>query len=1127
MMENPLFSLKSVIATWQNTSPSWVLDTIFGLLCGLLLFLVTVHFWERDQSLPPPTKHRNSRKRSMEPKRRSRSRSRKKSGVLKACRECLQELEEARSLISLLGSHLGRPPEQGGLHQFSCQDSPDEVCKAAPAEAHLPDGAHLPGGEPAEDAAPAISPSASPAPLTLCPLPLASTLSAEHQDQSDLKGTPLGTIVKSSPPSNSIVALPNRAISRIGHSSCPLPALSWWQEAARALYLSTSSQRKSQREHLSHYPPKASSRGDPTDRQGEPGSLSFVNPGVQRLLEILLTKRAELKMWKETEKEGSLSKQMVPECRLHSLGSMWKSLGAEQDTPTPQPFWNPRDKQEQKQQKREKALPSVTKSSQDVFSQPTPNLPQHSEVSQGPGSVSGFQRDFISPNLQKLHLQKRLEKDEQRGGLHFKVQVSLELKQPQGQVPQVCQVQDKQGPLHLSVFASKSSQDPQKMESRHQRKSQGKGQPRKDFSRRLRQCRRKRSPKGLSRDSATFVVKALGISSKKKSEKDLKPSKSDSGTCLPRSTDQNHLVRKLEQIDQDLDPLRVDQPWLADNHSFPKGNTHMETRNLATSESREHYVNTSCELSFLSPSTRQMLEVHFLKFQVRCQCGLSLQAFEPTNLKLHEAQYLHLPQSPLPSSAACVPEVHSKAKFTTALGKPPQAFSEEVITKESGRLPTTSVNASKSSQGSFEKSQKSIEGTLSGSGHGLSEAPRIKKENRPSSQSLTPILRGKTQQNGTVMDVKKKSPKSNPSSTVARKEAKQEKGTQTPEDPCQRPAILEKKVSSHSSRAEESRKAEEPEMDPAWEVIVGPSVLGNIQTTNTDMKRSGSPGPIQRSSPLANSVAQDLKDPCLTTKMASKFELQGKVESGSQLPGHAPGLLLPDCYSDVLLQDYTTGMLIQDDVTNVLLQDPHTDVLLAADLLASHWALCGSQGEKNSGDMPAAQGPYKLIWSRQSSQGQQAPRISKVKAPGQSQRKMLVLTDQREDKRRPKPGQHREGLAERRTSPARGMSHPPQVRGKGETLGRKYLQRLPEEELVFVECNCTKKMRHSLQDKGPKDPLQKGLPASAIGRSQEPVKSRPCVDTRPVEAQAIMTAVGQILVEKLACHQELHAQEFN
>nr|KAF6343695.1 SPATA31 subfamily E member 1 [Pipistrellus kuhlii] len=102
-MENPLFSLKSFITTWQNSSPSWALDIVFGLLCGLLFFLVSVYFWGRGQPLPPPRRHRNSRKRSVEPKRRSRSRNRKKSGVLKACRECLQELEEARSLISLLG----------------------------------------------------------------------------------------------------------------------------------------------------------------------------------------------------------------------------------------------------------------------------------------------------------------------------------------------------------------------------------------------------------------------------------------------------------------------------------------------------------------------------------------------------------------------------------------------------------------------------------------------------------------------------------------------------------------------------------------------------------------------------------------------------------------------------------------------------------------------------------------------------------------------------------------------------------------------------------------------------------------------------------------------------------------
>ncbi|KAM7092064.1 spermatogenesis-associated protein 31A1-like [Molossus nigricans] len=68
-------------------------------------------------------------------------------------------------------SHLGRPPDQRGFRQLSCRDPPGEVCRAAP------EGAALPCGEPVGDAAPATSPSASPAPPTQCLLPLASALS--------------------------------------------------------------------------------------------------------------------------------------------------------------------------------------------------------------------------------------------------------------------------------------------------------------------------------------------------------------------------------------------------------------------------------------------------------------------------------------------------------------------------------------------------------------------------------------------------------------------------------------------------------------------------------------------------------------------------------------------------------------------------------------------------------------------------------------------------------------------------------------------------------------------------------------------------------------------------------------
>lgn len=60
---------------------------------------------------------------------------------------------------------------------------------------------------------------------------------------------------------------------------------------------------ESQQEHLSSHPAEASFWGGLTDRQVEAGSLSFVNPDAQKLLEILITKRVELKIWKKKGKE--------------------------------------------------------------------------------------------------------------------------------------------------------------------------------------------------------------------------------------------------------------------------------------------------------------------------------------------------------------------------------------------------------------------------------------------------------------------------------------------------------------------------------------------------------------------------------------------------------------------------------------------------------------------------------------------------------------------------------------------------------------------------------------------------------------------------------------------------------
>ena len=55
----------------------------------------------------------------------------------------------------------------------------------------------------------------------------------------------------------------------------------------------------------------------------------------------------------------------------------------------------------------------------------------------------------------------------------------------------------------------------------------------------------------------------------------------------------------------------------------------------------------------------------------------------------------------------------------------------------------------------------------------------------------------------------------------------------------------------------------------------------------------------------------------------------------------------------------------------------------------------------------------------------------------------------------------------------------------------------------------------------------KGKPETATAQSQEALKSTSASDSRAFEAQTLMTAVGQILKEKMVLHYGLHASELN
>ncbi|XP_008576231.1 PREDICTED: spermatogenesis-associated protein 31E1-like, partial [Galeopterus variegatus] len=165
-------------------------------------------------------------------------------------------------------------------------------------------------------------------PLAERPLSVASILSAEPQeDQPEWKRITPGT----------------SGLDRT------MSFLSLWQATAKALFFPTSSHHQSQQEHLSHHPAKALFQGDPTRRQIEAGGPSFINPSfinpdVQNLLETLITKRAERKMWKENQKVRSFLNQQSPE-------SFWSLKDKPEQLPSPQELSYPRISEDHLQQK--------------------------------------------------------------------------------------------------------------------------------------------------------------------------------------------------------------------------------------------------------------------------------------------------------------------------------------------------------------------------------------------------------------------------------------------------------------------------------------------------------------------------------------------------------------------------------------------------------------------------------------------------------------------------------------------------------------------------------------------------------------------------------------------------------
>nr|XP_035134795.2 putative spermatogenesis-associated protein 31C2 [Callithrix jacchus] len=400
-MANIPFPLKFLSDLWINTPnfTPWVLDIFLTLVFVVELYFLLapcLSYFHHDPPSPSPGEKRMGHLLS-QGQRRGRPKGRKKNCSLKAYRDLLKGLERFLDVLSQLERILGPHPEKGDFGQLSGPDTPGEECKRAP------DGASQSPQEPMEDAAPVLSPLASPDPQTQHPLPLVSTpspgpvatsvsplsafqppepsLPLEHPSAEPLalfpnpphtpdpltcsppppKGLitsplrdstlttpshcdsvalPLGTIHQSSSLCEDL-ATSGPAISSLGGSSSHVSVPAFWcQETTRTWCVSNPSV---QQDQLSGHPPETSSLGDPTNSQMEAGSSFLLSSDGQNVMGMQVTERARIIIGEEKEKDGSFPKQTNMEKHLNYLGNLVKSLNAEQDPTTLKPVWDMED----------------------------------------------------------------------------------------------------------------------------------------------------------------------------------------------------------------------------------------------------------------------------------------------------------------------------------------------------------------------------------------------------------------------------------------------------------------------------------------------------------------------------------------------------------------------------------------------------------------------------------------------------------------------------------------------------------------------------------------------------------------------------------------------------------------
>ncbi|XP_066219006.1 spermatogenesis-associated protein 31D1-like [Saccopteryx leptura] len=339
----------------------------------------------------------------------------------------------------------------------------------------------------------------------------------------------------------------------------------------------------------------------------------------------------------------------------------------------------------QKQQESLQGLFPILQKSQDATSSQAPNLPL---VSQSPPTYvphsipSGhFQSTSESQEKLKLYVPSRL--IPLRCPHAYRNLESLEKMVPQCKLTETSQQKGRHAHLQLSELQGQSSKSPGKSAlSLPQRFCEGiplKLQLRKDVKRNLGYILEK-SPEDSPKEC--YLLKRRMIASKTKCNC-VCHSTSRLGNELlhvpGKDIHQNHmkilrlhLSRKSWQIAVDRVPIGVCCSWLAGDNTLPpsgSSQTNIEKRNSKnTMIGRVYCQITTLELSFLDPNTRQVLEAHIIRFRMSQMWGLPLKVVK--SIKSYTSRkaktWLH-PQFDFSSLGTHISGVICKAEISKSL----------------------------------------------------------------------------------------------------------------------------------------------------------------------------------------------------------------------------------------------------------------------------------------------------------------------------------------------------------------------------------------------------------------------------------------------------------------------------